>query len=94
MRECIYCGKQLEKGEQCNCALSVARRNAKNTQTPKSKSDIKKENAARNIPAILQTTPSLVSFTEDGLGVIDIVDGCITAVPSFSIRVEKVGLSF
>lgn len=32
-------------------------------------SDIKKQNAARNIPAILQTTPSLVSFTEDGLGV-------------------------
>ena len=32
-------------------------------------SDIRKENAARNIPAILQTTPSLVSFTEDGLGV-------------------------
>src|SRR5690554_1743239 len=34
-----------------------------------SKSDIRKENAARNIPAIIQTTPSLVSFTEDGLGV-------------------------
>ena len=34
-----------------------------------SKSDIRKDNAARNIPAILQTTPSLVSFTEDGLGV-------------------------
>ncbi len=34
-----------------------------------SASDIKKQNAARNIPAILQTTPSLVSFTEDGLGV-------------------------
>jgi iron complex outermembrane receptor protein len=32
-------------------------------------SDIRKDNAARNIPAILQTTPSLVSFTEDGLGV-------------------------
>ncbi|MBK5195161.1 MAG: TonB-dependent receptor [Proteiniphilum sp.] len=32
-------------------------------------SDIKKQNAGRNIPAILQTTPSLVSFTEDGLGV-------------------------
>lgn len=31
--------------------------------------DIKKQNVARNIPAILQTTPSLVSFTEDGLGV-------------------------
>src|SRR5690554_7938762 len=34
-----------------------------------SKTDIRKDNAARNIPAILQTTPSLVSFTEDGLGV-------------------------
>lgn len=31
--------------------------------------DIRKENAARNIPTILQTTPSLVAFTEDGLGV-------------------------
>lgn len=34
-----------------------------------SATDIRKQNAARNIPAILQTTPSLVSFTEDGLGV-------------------------
>src|SRR5690554_3695459 len=34
-----------------------------------SSSDIQKQNAARNIPAILQTTPSLVAFTEDGLGV-------------------------
>src|SRR5690554_4756373 len=34
-----------------------------------SSSDIQKQNAARNIPAILQSTPSLVSFTEDGLGV-------------------------
>ncbi|MEN6324375.1 MAG: TonB-dependent receptor [Proteiniphilum sp.] len=34
-----------------------------------SASDIRKQNAARNIPAILQITPSLVSFTEDGLGV-------------------------
>lgn len=31
--------------------------------------DIRKENAARNIPSILQSTPSLVAFTEDGLGV-------------------------
>ncbi len=34
-----------------------------------SASDIKKQNAARNIPIILQTSPSLVSFSEDGLGV-------------------------
>lgn len=26
MRECIYCGKQLEKGEKCTCAMSVAKR--------------------------------------------------------------------
>ncbi|QRX63174.1 TonB-dependent receptor [Dysgonomonadaceae bacterium zrk40] len=31
--------------------------------------DIRRENAARNIPSILQSTPSLVAFTEDGLGV-------------------------
>ncbi|MFA7140219.1 MAG: TonB-dependent receptor plug domain-containing protein, partial [Proteiniphilum sp.] len=31
--------------------------------------DIRKENAARNIPSILQASPSLVAFTEDGLGV-------------------------
>ncbi|OJV37231.1 MAG: hypothetical protein BGO33_11760 [Bacteroidia bacterium 43-41] len=31
--------------------------------------EIKKENAARNIPVILQNIPSLVSFTEDGSGV-------------------------
>lgn len=34
-----------------------------------SSSDIQKQNAARNIPAVLQSTPSLVAFTEDGLGV-------------------------
>ena len=34
-----------------------------------SQSQIKKENGARNIPIILQTIPSLVSFTEDGLGI-------------------------
>jgi iron complex outermembrane receptor protein len=34
-----------------------------------SRSEIRKENAARNIPAILQSIPSLVFFSEDGLGV-------------------------
>lgn len=34
-----------------------------------SQKDIGKDNAARNIPTILQTIPSLVSFTEDGSGV-------------------------
>lgn len=34
-----------------------------------SQSQIKKENEAQNIPLILQTVPSLVSFTEDGSGV-------------------------
>ena len=29
MRSCIYCGKELEKGEVCNCAQSTARRQSK-----------------------------------------------------------------
>lgn len=28
MRSCIYCGKELEKGEVCNCAQSAVRRQA------------------------------------------------------------------
>lgn len=31
--------------------------------------EIKQQNAARNIPVILQNAPSIVAFTEDGLGV-------------------------
>lgn len=29
MRECIYCGRQLEAGEKCSCAMSEARRRQK-----------------------------------------------------------------
>lgn len=29
MRECIYCGRQLEKGEKCQCAMAVAKRREK-----------------------------------------------------------------
>lgn len=32
MRECIYCGRQLEKGEQCQCAMAVAKRREKEEQ--------------------------------------------------------------
>lgn len=57
MRECIYCGKSLEKGEQCNCAMSVAKRmqkeadNAKdeNVKEPKKKKE-KKERIKRERP--------------------------------------------
>lgn len=40
MRECIYCGRQLEKGEVCTCAMSAAKRRereeaAQNTQADK-----------------------------------------------------------
>ncbi|MCH5212048.1 MAG: hypothetical protein J1G06_03455 [Oscillospiraceae bacterium] len=43
MRECIYCGKQLEKGEVCTCALSVAKRREKAQQDEKESSETKKE---------------------------------------------------
>ena len=32
MRSCIYCGRELEKGEVCSCPQSVQRRNAKNAE--------------------------------------------------------------
>ncbi|MGM9936148.1 MAG: cell envelope integrity protein TolA [Candidatus Ornithomonoglobus sp.] len=50
MRECIYCGKQLEKGEVCTCAMSVARRKEKEARSaaekaaePKTKKEEKAE---------------------------------------------------
>lgn len=47
MRECIYCGRQLEKGEQCTCAVSVAKRREREekekAERPKSKAEIKSE---------------------------------------------------
>ncbi len=49
-----------------------ATRAGKNTPVAYSnvtQSQIKKENGARNVPIILQSIPSLVSFTEDGLGI-------------------------
>lgn len=52
MRECIYCGRQLEAGEKCTCAMSEARRRAKDGDTvkeenPKSKKYTKKQEKNR-----------------------------------------------
>lgn len=51
MRECIYCGRQLEKGEVCNCAMSVAKRRekeqAKQAESQGTKKDTKNEERAR-----------------------------------------------
>ncbi len=46
MRECIYCGRNLEKGEQCTCAVSVAKRMAKEGSAPP-KEEPKKERAKK-----------------------------------------------
>ncbi|MGN0162440.1 MAG: hypothetical protein ACI4EA_02510 [Candidatus Ornithomonoglobus sp.] len=50
MRECIYCGRQLEKGEMCTCAMSVAKRKEKEARAaaekaaePKTKKEEKAE---------------------------------------------------
>lgn len=47
MRECIYCGRQLAKGEQCTCAMSVAKRRERErreqAERPKTKAEIKAE---------------------------------------------------
>lgn len=42
MRECIYCGKNLEKGEKCNCAMSVAKRAEKQNKENSEKDTRKK----------------------------------------------------
>lgn len=51
MRECIYCGRQLEKGEQCTCAMSVAKRRereqAKQTEQPGSRKEARAEEKNR-----------------------------------------------
>jgi iron complex outermembrane receptor protein len=55
--------------EEVIVSATRAGQNTPVTYSNISSSDIKKENAARNIPAVLQYQPSIVSFTEDGLGV-------------------------
>ena len=51
MRECIYCGKQLEKGEQCTCAMSVAKRRereqARQAEQPRSQKEARAEEKNR-----------------------------------------------
>lgn len=59
------------KNVQLEAVVVSATRAGKNTPmaySNVSQTVIKKENAARNIPVILQTIPSLVFFTEDGSG--------------------------
>lgn len=56
MRECIYCGRQLNAGEKCTCAMSEARRRAKGEEprveeNPKEKKRAEKEAKKREAKA-------------------------------------------
>lgn len=42
MRSCIYCGRELEKGEVCNCPQSAARRIQKQQESENAKNNTKK----------------------------------------------------
>ena len=62
MRSCIYCGRELEKGEVCDCPQSVAHRAGKQqssaerkneTKTEDKKSDKKQETVIRIKPKLL-----------------------------------------
>ena len=45
MRSCIYCGRELEKGEVCDCPQSVAHRAGKRAMIlPKEKTKQKRKN--------------------------------------------------
>lgn len=48
MRSCIYCGRELEKGEVCSCPTSVARRNARDNAVKAEKADKKSEKNSYN----------------------------------------------
>ena len=39
MRDCMYCGRQLEKGEVCSCAMSVAKRREREMNAEQAKPD-------------------------------------------------------
>ena len=43
MRSCIYCGRELEKGEVCDCPQSVAHRAGKQQSSAKRKNETKTE---------------------------------------------------
>lgn len=44
MRSCIYCGRELNKGEVCNCPQAVARRNSKQGSDTNSQSTAYNQN--------------------------------------------------
>ncbi len=46
MRECIYCGKSLEKGEECTCAMSVSKRMQKQADAKQEKENKRAEKNA------------------------------------------------
>ena len=43
MRECIYCGRTLEKDEKCSCAMSVSKRMEKERESEEKKETKKEE---------------------------------------------------
>ena len=46
MRECIYCGRQLEKGEVCSCAMSVQKRREREMNTEQAKPEEENKDTA------------------------------------------------
>lgn len=51
VRSCIYCGRELEKGEKCNCPSATARRSANATQEETQKSENKTNNSTYSYSA-------------------------------------------
>lgn len=66
--ELIDSTKQV-KLEEVTVSSNRAKKNSPTAFSDVSTEQIKKENAAKNIPFLLQTLPSVVAFSEDGSGV-------------------------
>ena len=69
MRSCIYCGRELEKGEVCDCPQSVAHRAGKQqssaerkneTKTEDKKSDKKQEKTQEAQNTVLKWNPQFL----------------------------------
>ena len=56
MRSCIYCGRELEKGEVCDCPQSVAHRAGKQQSSAERKNETKTEDKKSDKNCLLYTS--------------------------------------
>ena len=64
MRSCIYCGRELEKGEVCDCPQSVAHRAGKQQSSAERKQKTKnriKNKRKHSLITVIRIKPKLLT---------------------------------